>query len=189
MLVFDDVPRAVLLLVCLRAQDARHHGRHGPQDSYVEVHRCSSWTMSFTCPLVCCEWRHGPDSAENCLAIPQVLLIITVVDILFVLQRQSPRSRLFSRPQRFLRCRSFSGGRCPCCAGRAVPQVVHLCIQRTAWFDRGYHILRQFTKNFTFFYVKRWITDPEVDSRLSGVSASHLFVASPEEYMIGFSGR
>ena len=30
-----------------------------------------------------------------------------------------------------------------------------------------------------FFFVKRWITDPEVDSRLSGVSA-----ASPEEYLI-----
>ena len=43
---------------------------------------------------------------------------------------------------------------------------------------------------FLVFYVKRWITDPEVDSRLSGhvfrplVSDSHLFVASPEEYMI-----
>ena len=43
---------------------------------------------------------------------------------------------------------------------------------------------------FHVFYVKRWITDPEVDSRLSGhvfrhlVSGSHLFVASPEEYMI-----
>ena len=41
-----------------------------------------------------------------------------------------------------------------------------------------------------FFYVKRWLTDPEVDSRLSEhvplplVSDSHLFVASPEEYMI-----
>ena len=64
-----------------QAQDARHHGRHGPQDSYVEVHRCSSWTRSFTCPLVCYEWRHGPDSAENCLAIPQVLLIIKVIYI------------------------------------------------------------------------------------------------------------
>ena len=27
-----------------QAHDARHHGRHGPQDS-VEVHRCSSWNM------------------------------------------------------------------------------------------------------------------------------------------------
>ena len=41
-----------------------------------------------------------------------------------------------------------------------------------------------------FFYVKRWITDSEVDSRLSGhvlrplVSDSHLFGASAEEYMI-----
>ena len=34
--------------------------------------------------------------------------------------------------------------------------------------------------------MKKWITDPEVDSRLSSVSASHLFVASPEEYMILF---
>ena len=40
-----------------------------------------------------------------------------------------------------------------------------------------------------FFYVQRWITDPEVDSRLSEhvlrplVSDSHLFVASPDEYM------
>ena len=32
--------------------------------------------------------------------------------------------------------------------------------------------LRQFMEIFTFFYVKTWISDPEVDSRLSGVSAS-----------------
>ena len=41
-----------------------------------------------------------------------------------------------------------------------------------------------------FFYVKMWIMDPEVDSRLSGhvlwphISGSHLFDASPDEYMI-----
>ena len=69
LLVFDDVPRAVLLLLS-QAQDARHHGRHGPQDS-VEVHRCSSWTRFSTCPLVCSEWCHGPDCAVHCLAIPQ----------------------------------------------------------------------------------------------------------------------
>ena len=48
------------------------------------------------------------------------------------------------------------------------------------------HVMRQSTecKFFRFFLRERWITDPEVDSRLSGVSASHLFVASPEEYMI-----
>ena len=40
------------------------------------------------------------------------------------------------------------------------------------------------------FLRERWITDPEVDSRLSEhvlrplVSDSHLFVASPDEYMI-----
>ena len=41
-----------------------------------------------------------------------------------------------------------------------------------------------------FFYVNRWITDLEVDSRLSGhvlrplVSDSHLFGASPEVYVM-----
>ena len=80
-----------------QAQDARHHGRHGPQDSYVEVHRCSSWTRSLICPLVCYEWRHGPDSADNCLAIPQVQLIITVVVTPFrCAVGSSPWSRLFS---------------------------------------------------------------------------------------------
>ena len=62
-----------------QAQGARHHGWHGPRDSYVEVHRCSSWTRSLICPLVCYEWRRGPDNAENCLAIPHVQFIITVV--------------------------------------------------------------------------------------------------------------
>ena len=69
-----------------QAHDVRHQGRHGPQDS-VEVHRCSSWARSLTCPLVCYEWRHGPNSAENCWAIPQVQLIITVIFITVVAQR------------------------------------------------------------------------------------------------------
>ena len=56
---FDVVPRAVLLLVS-QAPDARHHGRHGPQDS-VEVHRCSSWTRFSLCPLLCYVCL-GPDS-------------------------------------------------------------------------------------------------------------------------------
>ena len=60
------------LALCSSWLSPRHRGRHGPQYSYVEVHRCSSWTRSLTCQLVCCEWRRGPDSAENCLAIPQV---------------------------------------------------------------------------------------------------------------------
>ena len=66
--------------------------------SYVEVHRRSSWTRSLTCPLVCYEWRHGPDSAENCLAIPLVQLIITVIFIPVVAQRQIPWSRLSVGP-------------------------------------------------------------------------------------------
>ena len=37
---------------------------------------------------------------------------------------RSPRSRQFSRPQRFSSCCSISGGRCPCCAGRAFSPVL-----------------------------------------------------------------
>ena len=106
LLVFDDVPRAVLLLV-VSGPRSRHHGRHGPQDSYVEVHRCSSWTRSFTCPLVCYEWRHGPDSAENCLAIPQVQFIITVVDIFFVTQRQFSFVQTIQLTIERFHCRSY----------------------------------------------------------------------------------
>ena len=96
-------------------------------------------------------------------------------------------SRLFSRPQRFLSCRSFSCGRCSCCAGRAVPQVVLLRVQRNAWFHLGYTFLCQFTEIFTFFYVKTWISDPEVDSRLSGVSANAgLWTLLGDDFRNGF---
>ena len=54
-----------------------------------------------------------------------------------------------------------------------VRQWIHACVS-----------LRGFLEVFHTFFVKRWFTDPEVDSRLSGVSASHLFCASREEYMI-----
>ena len=39
-------------------------------------------------------------------------------------------------------------------------------LQRNAW-SSVVHVLRQSTDwlNFWFFYVKRWITDPEIDSR------------------------
>ena len=76
-----------------QAQDARHHGRHGPQDSYVEVHRCSSWTRSLTCQLVCCEWRHGPDSM--CLLI---LLVITHFALCILLVSRCVSLLLFSGP-------------------------------------------------------------------------------------------
>ena len=41
----------------------------------VEVHRCSSWTRFSACPLLCCEWCLGPDSAVHCLAFPQLQLV------------------------------------------------------------------------------------------------------------------
>ena len=80
-----------------------------------------------------------------------------------------------------------------CWCRRSSRYVPFFCyrVQRTAW-SSVVHVMRQSTecKNFIFFFVNRWIADPEVDSRLSGhvfrtlVSDSHLFVASPEEYMI-----
>ena len=115
---------------CLsQAQDVRHHGRHGPQDS-VEVHRCSSWTRSFTCPLVCCEWRHGPDSAENCLAIPQVQLLDKVLvpvvcndNALVLMLRTLEVPQLQFLDKVFLRCSSWTRFSCPLCAttGPRVP--------------------------------------------------------------------
>ena len=52
---------------------------NGGFTGYDTPRACSCWfvgrpvmfgIMAGLCPLVCCEWRHGPDSAENCLAIP-----------------------------------------------------------------------------------------------------------------------
>ena len=60
-----------------QAQDARHHGRHGPQDSYVEVHRCSSWTR-LSCPL--CATTYALVQLLT-VEVPQVQLIIKVIYI------------------------------------------------------------------------------------------------------------
>ena len=73
-------------------------------------------------------------------------------DILFVLQEAGPHGPDCSADHRDSSdAVRFQGGRCPCCAGRAVPQVVHLCIQRTAWFDRGYHIFASVYEEFHVF--------------------------------------
>ena len=64
--------------------------------------------------------------------------------------------------------------------------MTSLCfrIQRNSW-SSVVHVLRQSSDLiFRFFYVNRWITDPEVDVFRPLVFVSHLFVASPEEYMI-----
>ena len=61
---------------------------NGGFTGYDTPRACSCWSvgrpvmfciMAGICPLVCCEWRHGPDSAENCLAIPQVQLLDEIV--------------------------------------------------------------------------------------------------------------
>ena len=104
---------ALCFLPCLQARDARHHGRRGPRDSYVEVHRCSSWTRSLIFLLVCYEWRHDPDSAENCLAIPQVQLIITVVVFPFRCAVAVPHGPLRQQIIEIPLLLVF-GGRCPC---------------------------------------------------------------------------
>ena len=59
LLVLDVVPRAVLLVLS-QAPNARHHGRHGPQDS-VKVHRYSSSTR-FSPSLLLSYVCLGPDS-------------------------------------------------------------------------------------------------------------------------------
>ena len=80
-----------------------------------------------------------------------------------------------------------------CCYRRTSRYVPFFCfrVQRTAW-SSVVHSMRQSTEwsNFMFFYVNMWITDPEVDSRLSGhvlwllTSDSHLHGVrcSPLEY-------
>ena len=79
---------------------------------------------------------------------------------------RSPWSCLFCRSQRFLSCRD---------------DPVVLVVRFHRLFISVYSamlgstvdlFLRQFTEIFTFFYLKTRITDPEVDSRLSGVSTS-----------------
>ncbi len=50
---------------------------------------------------------------------PQLQSIYGRRHSLSVSRGSSPWSRLFSRPQRFSSCCSISGGRCPCCVGRA----------------------------------------------------------------------
>ena len=57
--------------------DARHHGRFGPQDSNVEVHRCRSWTR-LSCPL--CATAYALVQLLT-VEVPQVQLIIKVIYI------------------------------------------------------------------------------------------------------------
>ena len=118
-----------------QAHVARHHGQHGPQDSYVEVHRCSSWTRSLTCQLVCCEWRRGPDSAENCLAIPQVQTLDEVVvpvvcndNALVLMLRTLEVPQLQFLDKVFLRCSSWTRFSCLLCAttGPRVPDSLEV---------------------------------------------------------------
>ena len=124
---------------------------------------CSSWTRFLTCLLwffdrCLVRWCRKLWFARSCR--PSL-----VVDILFVPLRQIPMVQTVQQTTEIpqlpfvlrwsmpLLCRSCGSTGCtsPCTAQ---------CLVRP-WIQ----ILRQFTEIFTFFYVKRWITDPEVDSR------------------------
>ena len=87
---------------------------------------------------------------------------------------RSPWSRLFSRPQRFLRCRSFQVVDAPVVRFHRLFISVYSALLGSTVDTQFCVSLRRIS---VFSYVERWITDPEVDSRLSRVSASHLFVA------------
>ena len=57
------------------------------------------------------------------------------------------------------------------------PALICFRIQRNAWSSLV-HVMRHSTdwSNFRFFYVRRWITDPEVDSRDMFFGPSYLTV-------------
>ena len=70
----DDTSRAVFL-VCLRAQDARHFGRHGPEGHLRRPRQgLRSRSPWFGARVHCRMWFHGPESA-NCLEVSQLQLI------------------------------------------------------------------------------------------------------------------
>ena len=126
LLVFDVVPRAVLLVLS-QAPDARHHGRHGPQDS-VKVHRYSSSTRFSPCPLlsyVCL----GPDSVLHG-GVPQ-LQFITVVDDAFTLCpfhcRQARVARRHARLGPFLEVQFLDKLFSPVVVLRQVPILSKIC--------------------------------------------------------------
>ena len=82
----------------------------------------SSWTRFLTCPL----WYYDRCFVRWCRKLwsPRSCISSTVVDIPFCSAEAEPHGpRLFSGSLRFRSCRSFFGGRCPCCAGRADSRV------------------------------------------------------------------
>ena len=75
LLVFYDAPRAVF--PSLSSGPRRPSSWPAWTTRQLESYRCSSWTRFSTCPLLCCVWCIGPDSAV--LAVPQLQFITVVV--------------------------------------------------------------------------------------------------------------
>ena len=102
---------------------------NGGFTGYDTPRACSCWSvgrpvmfgiMAGICPLVCCEWRHGPDSAENCLAIPQLQLLDEIVvpvvcndNALVLLLRTLEVLQLQFLDKVFHRCSSWTRFSCP----------------------------------------------------------------------------
>ena len=88
-------------------------------------------SSSTTCGHSCCGTTTGAsfDGAEN--RGSAVAFYRRSSTSLSFRRGRSSWSRLFSRPQRFLCCCTFSGGPCPCCASRACPLLCNdRCVVR-----------------------------------------------------------
>ena len=79
--------------------------------------------VKVTCPLLSCLMHLVRQRRK--LWLFRSCISSTVFDFPFrSAEGRSRWSRLFSRSQRFSSCCSISGGRCPCCTGRAVSPVL-----------------------------------------------------------------
>ena len=142
--------------------------------------RCTSRCVPswFSGPGALRHGRYGPAGAvygavQKTAEIPQLQFIMVVV-IPVITQRLIPMVLLtIETPQLPF---DTVPGRCFSCRRDFVGDDFMFSPYSALSLVRPWiHILRWSTENFAFFYVKRWITDPEVDSRLSGVSASLLW--------------
>ena len=130
-----DVPQIQFIYIRLVFQLGR---RDRYQQCMPSSSRCSFWTWFLTCPLWCFDrcvfrWCSKLWLFRSCISS-------TVVDIPFVPQRQIPMVQTIQQttdtPQLLFVFRwSFSGGRCPCCAGRVpycdtaiVPKIHQLAL-------------------------------------------------------------
>ena len=180
----DSTPRAVFLYVvvscsCRPAGDARHHGRYGSEGQFVAGSgMCTAGFPGYvthrTVFLPCLQARdarhhgqYGPEGqfyAGLSVAIPQVQLSDEVVVPVV--------------------CNDICPGPAACsgacwAVGDDFRLVSVFCVALDSTADTcGASVYKAFWKNFSHFYLKRWIADPEVDSRLSVLSVFSAMLGS-----------